>query len=114
MADVDGPSDKEQEVQPKNRLTVLKSYLERGMLKVAPQMVKSIFESLAKVRSGPNGEFESLDGESVRCRYTARRPNNGIPPDQRFLSHRHPRATEPTPRDPPNAGWREGNRRTPP
>jgi hypothetical protein len=26
MADVDGPSDKEQEVQPKNRLTVLKSY----------------------------------------------------------------------------------------
>jgi hypothetical protein len=34
------------------------------MLKVAPQMVKSILESLAKVRNGPNGEFESLDGES--------------------------------------------------
>jgi hypothetical protein len=66
MADVDGPSDKEKEAHPKNRVAVLKSYLERGTLKVAPQMVKSIFESLAKVRSGPNGEFESLDGESVR------------------------------------------------
>jgi hypothetical protein len=36
------------------------------MLKVAPYLVKSIFESLAKVRSVPNGEFDSLDGESVR------------------------------------------------
>jgi hypothetical protein len=36
------------------------------MLKVTPQMVESILESLAKVRSGPNGEFESLYGESVR------------------------------------------------
>jgi hypothetical protein len=36
------------------------------MLKVVPYMVKSIFESLAKVRSVPNGEFDSLDGEPVR------------------------------------------------
>jgi hypothetical protein len=42
------------------------------MLKVAPYMVNSIFESLAKVRSLLNGEFDSfdgfdsLDGESVR------------------------------------------------